>query len=586
MLDMPETTTKLIDVGAVLQARMPSLKHYPAVIVRFLTWGLRTLVNEDRINQFLQKHGYLKGSDFIDQVFDELQLDYLVRHDEIKNIPVTGRVLIVANHPLGGLDGLTLLRLIGKTRRDVSIVVNELLLSINSLNNMFLAVDAFGGETHKADLERIITALNQDRAVIIFPAGAVSRAGPKGIRDCKWLSGFLRIAEKTSAPILPIHIRARNSVLFYLVARLSATLSMLMLPREMTRFKGKISLTIGQPIPIADFELLPMGRREKAQLVNRHLRRLGRGKPPVFKTPKGIIHPVSRKTLRDELKSAEKLGVTADNKHILLVDYAENTAVMDEIGRLRELTFRSVGEGTGKSKDIDQFDHYYRHLLLWDDDRLEIAGAYRLGEIWRWQGQPKTKLYSHSLFDYQPSIQPLFAQGLELGRSFVQPQYWGLRSLDYLWQGIGVYLASQPQVRYLFGPVSLYNNMPKPARDLLVHFYKTHFADPDHFALPAIPYVIDADNLADLRQQMPGLDFDMDHEWLRSQLGFMGLNIPTLFKQYADVCTPGGVRFCCFSIDPAFNHCVDGLVMVDIHQLKSKKRARYIGGALTIGAQR
>mgnify|MGYP002701135365 FL=1 len=358
MLDMPETTTKLIDVGAVLQARMPSLKHYPAVLVRFLTWGLRTLVNEDRINQFLQKHGYLKGSDFIDQVFDELQLDYLVRHDEIKNIPVTGRVLIVANHPLGGLDGLTLLRLIGKTRRDVSIVVNELLLNINSLNSMFLAVDAFGGETHKADLERIITALNQDRAVIIFPAGAVSRAGPKGIRDGKWLSGFLRIAEKTSAPILPIHIRARNSVLFYLVARLSATLSMLMLPREMTGFKGKISLTIGQPIPIGDFESLPMGRREKAQLVNRHLRRLGRGKPPVFKTPKGIIHPVSRKTLRDELKLAKKLGVTADNKHILLVDYAENSTVMDEIGRLRELTFRSVGEGTGQRKDIDQFDYY------------------------------------------------------------------------------------------------------------------------------------------------------------------------------------------------------------------------------------
>ena len=119
MLDMPETTTKLIDVGAVLQARMPSLKHYPAALVRLLIWCLRTLVNEDRINQFLQKYGHLKGPDFIDQIFDELQLEYLVRHDEIKNIPVTGRVLIVANHPLGGLDGLTLLHLIEKTRRDV-----------------------------------------------------------------------------------------------------------------------------------------------------------------------------------------------------------------------------------------------------------------------------------------------------------------------------------------------------------------------------------------------------------------------------------------------------------------------------------
>ena len=246
MLDMLETETKLIDVGGVLQSRMPSLKHYPAVLVRFLIWCLRTLVNEDRINQFLQEHGYLQGSDFVDQVFEELRLDYLVCHDEIKNIPVTGRVLIVANHPLGGLDGLALLRLIGKTRRDVSIVVNELLYNINSLKSMFLPVDAFGGETRKADLERVITALNQDRAVIIFPAGAVSRAGLKGIRDGKWLSGFLRIAEKTSAPILPIHVKARNSVLFYIVARFSATLSMLMLPREMTGFKGKINLTIGR----------------------------------------------------------------------------------------------------------------------------------------------------------------------------------------------------------------------------------------------------------------------------------------------------------------------------------------------------
>ena len=197
---MPEITTKLIDVGTVLQARMPSLKHYPAVLVRFLIWSLRTLVNEDRINQFLQKHGYLKGFDFIDQVFDELQIDNLVRHDEIKNIPVTGRVLIVANHPLGGLDGLALLRLVGKTRRDVSIVVNELLLNINSLNSILLPVNAFSGETHKADLKRIITALNQDRAVIMFPAGAVSRAGSKGIRDGKWLSGFCASPKKHLRP--------------------------------------------------------------------------------------------------------------------------------------------------------------------------------------------------------------------------------------------------------------------------------------------------------------------------------------------------------------------------------------------------
>jgi 1-acyl-sn-glycerol-3-phosphate acyltransferase len=148
----------------------------------------------------LQKHGYLNGFDFIDQVFDELQLDYLVRHDEIKNIPVTGRVLIVANHPLGGLDGLALLRLIGKTRRDVSIIVNELLCNINSLNSMFLPVDTFGGETHKADLERIITALNQDRAVIIFPLVRCRGQGQKAFVMANGYRGFYALPKRHQRP--------------------------------------------------------------------------------------------------------------------------------------------------------------------------------------------------------------------------------------------------------------------------------------------------------------------------------------------------------------------------------------------------
>ncbi len=578
MLDMP--STKLIDVGAVLAAWMPALGTYPSWLRGALVWSLRTLVNEDRINRFLADHAALSGFDFIDQVFAELQIDYSVDPDAIKNIPATGRVLIVANHPLGGLDGLALLRLVGRRRQDVSVVVNELLCNINSLRNVFLPVDAFGGETKRADIDRIIEALNDNRAVIIFPAGEVSRAGSKGVRDGRWMSGFIRMATKTSAPVLPIHINARNSLLFYFVGRLSATLSMLMLPREMTGFRGNIKLTIGQPVASADIESLPLGRRDKAQLVNRHLRRIGRGKSPLLKTTERLIDRVPRGAIIDALLSAEKLGITADNKHILLLDYADNSAVMDEIGRLRELSFRSVGEGTGRGKDIDRFDHYYRHLVLWDDVEAEIVGAYRLGEIWRWPDHEKNRLYSNTLFAYEPSIQPIFEQGLELGRSFVQPQYWGRRSLDYLWQGIGAYLASHPDVRYLFGPVTLSNSLPKSARDMLVYFYQTHFPDPDHYARPTIPYVINPAAAGALRVEMPGFDIEMDQAWLRKQLGFMGLKIPTLFKQYADVCNRGGVRFCGFNIDPAFNHCVDGLVLVDVHQLKPKKRARYIGDQL------
>ncbi|MDC1382999.1 lysophospholipid acyltransferase family protein [Candidatus Puniceispirillum sp.] len=567
---------KIIDVEAVLHQQVPSFQRCPALVGRLLIWGLRALVNEDRLNRFLQDNEYLNEFDFIDQVFDELNINYSVCHDDITNIPVSGRVMLVANHPLGGLDGLALLRLVGKVRRDVLIVVNKLLFSINSLNGILLPVDVFGNDTKKSDFEKIFDALYDEKLIIIFPSGEVSRAGLKGIRDGKWLSGFLRIAEKTASPILPIYINARNSVLFYFIARLNRTLSMLMLPREMIRFSGQINLTIGQPIASKDIEALKMGRREKAQMISRHLRRIGLGKSPIFTAPKSIIHPVNRKAILRELKAAKRLGTTADNKHILLLGYGKNSSVMDEIGRLREFTFRSIGEGTGLSKDIDRYDFYYRHLILWDDDTLEIAGAYRIGEIWRWQDKSKETLYSSSLFHYQPAMQPYFQQGLELGRSFIQPQYWGMRSLDYLWQGIGAYLASHQSVRYLFGPVTLSGGLPKSAHDMIIHFYSTHFPDLECLAIPVVPYVTDPIAKADLQENIPGLDRAVEYEWLRKQLGFLGLKIPTLFKQYSEVCNSDGLRFCGFSIDSRFNYCVDGLVMVDIKHLKPKKRARYI----------
>ena len=173
---------------------------------------------------------------------------------------------------------------------------------------------------------------------------------------------------------------------------------------------------------------------------------------------------------------------------------------MDEIGRLREMTFRFIGEGTGNSKDIDVYDLHYRHLILWDDNKLEIVGAYRLGEIWRWKNKEKRALYSSSLFNYQPAMHLYFKYGLELGRSFVQPKFWGLRSLDYLWQGIGAYLAAHPSVQYLFGPVSLSSRLPKTALDMIAYFYTTHFPDPDCLAVGTMPYVIDPAKMSYLKQ--------------------------------------------------------------------------------------
>ena len=203
---------------------------------------------------------------FIDQVFQHLKINYRAGARDIENIPPKGRVIIVANHPLGGLDGLALLRLVSNVRRDVRIVVNELLLHISQLNNLLLPVDVIGGKTKKAAIYKVRQALNNDEAVIIFPAGEVSRAGAKGIRDRHWLPGFIQIANATRSPILPIHIKAKNSALFYAISCVSQTLSMLMLPREMLGFKGKISCTIGQTIAPGVIEELPLSRKNKLSL--------------------------------------------------------------------------------------------------------------------------------------------------------------------------------------------------------------------------------------------------------------------------------------------------------------------------------
>ncbi len=383
MLDDSGNLMKPIDSGAVLAQKVASFRRWPSSIQELAKAALRKLIAEDRINRFLEQNRLFNDFDFIDAVFEELAVDCHIGHGELRNIPARGRVIIVANHPLGGLDGLALLRLVGSIRRDVRVVANELLLNIDPLKGVFLPVDVFGNGTSKAHLSRIMDALANEEAVIIFPAGEVSRAGVHGIRDRKWLSGFIRIAEKTAAPVVPIHIKARNSALFYLTAKLSASLSMLMLPREMTQFTGKIALTIGAPIEAETLHALPLRRGEKAQLMARHLHRIGKGRPPILEICKPVIHPVDRQSLRAHLQQAERLGTTADNMHILLVDFADNKPVMDEIGRLRELTFRAVGEGTGQHKDLDIYVRYYRHLVLWDDAALEIAGAYRLGEVWR-----------------------------------------------------------------------------------------------------------------------------------------------------------------------------------------------------------
>lgn len=557
-------------------------EHYPALAERpfyrpLLRPILRRMLHEEEFLWFAERYPHLHGIDFVEQALDYFDCSYAVSARQRENIPATGRVVIIANHPIGSLDGLCLLKLIHEIRSDVRIVANDLLQSLVSLHSCLLPVGNMTGNSSRQHLRRISQALENEEAVIIFPAGEVSRIGAKGIRDGHWRPGFLKMAEASRAPILPIHVAGRNSSLFYLSSLVAKPLSTLLLVGEMFRQPSRqLQLIIGRIIPFKHYQSPGLPRREKVRLFKKHLYNLGAGKRPLFITESAVAPRERRIELKKELGKAELLGKTPDGKKIFLFQPDRSSVVMRELGCLRELAFRAVGEGTGHRRDMDGFDWYYRHLFLWDEEGLEIAGAYRFvdsAQVLREKGT--TGLYSASLFNYGAEHAYFLENGLELGRSFVQPRYWGNRSLDYLWFGIGAFLRENPGYRYLFGPVSISAAMPPAARELLVYFYRLYFGASGPIPCSRNPFSY-SQPLATLAEQFAGNDYRADFRRLKNLLANLGTAVPPLYKQYAELCEPGGVLFVDFNIDPAFNNCIDGLVIVDTHRLKAKKRQRYI----------
>ncbi len=569
----------MISLDQIVDLHLPQLQRHPW-LSKGVRGMLRRLLHEQSFRHFAQQYPHLEGFPFVEQVLEHFAFSYAVRDNERERIPARGRVVIIANHPLGSLDGLALLNLVGSIRSDVKIVANGLLATLAPLQRLLLPVTVLGGHSGARQLKAILEHLRGEGAVIIFPAGEVSRLRPGGVRDGRWHSGFLRLAAQTQAPIVPIHIDGRNSALFYGASLCYKPLATLLLVQEMFgQHRKSIALRIGHPIPHSSHGAMPLPDAAKAKLFCKHLYRVAQDRPGLLHTETAVAHPVDRSALAQAVGACALLGQTPDGKRIHLFRGALDSPVLREVGRLRELAFRAVGEGSGRRRDLDRYDLIYDHLILWDPQDLEIVGAYRMVRTAAVvQDQGVEGLYTHSLFQFGPRMVPYLQQGLELGRSFVQPRYWGRRSLDYLWFGIGAYVRRYPECRYLFGPVSLSRDMPQAARDLLVHHYRSHYGEPG-VAEARRPYVPGSD-----LETVASGDSSADFVRLKHLLAHLGCSVPTLYKQYTEVAEPGGVRFLDFGVDPEFSHCVDGLVLVDVQQLKAQRRERYIGSAGTAGA--
>ena len=569
----------MLNFQNLVQQYFPEFASRHSRLARIAGNALNFLFFQRRFEQFDREFPDSEGFDFVESALTFFDFQLRTRESERDRIPATGKVVIVANHPIGSLDGLALLHLIRQIRPDVKVVANNMLMQISRLHPVLLPVDNMGGKTGRKHLLAIKEHLNDESALLIFPAGEVSRFGAKGIRDPAWQSGFIKLASATRAPILPIFVGGRNSVFFYSLSVLAKPLSTAWLIREMFKQShNTIDARIGRAIPHEVYAANKFSAATLASMFKQHVYRLAKNRKPIFDSVETVAPPESPVLVRREASACEHLGTTPDGKRILLTTAQQSPSIMREIGRLREMTFRLVGEGSGEPRDIDSFDKTYDQLFLWDEDELEIVGAYRLGDARLLTDQGGVSaLYTSTLFEFSSSMQRYFARGLELGRSFVQPKYQTRNALDYLWYGIGAYVAKRPHIRYLFGATSISRFYNAEAIARIAYFYSENYKSLPVEVHPRTPFTISDEVKAKLDKEFFGIDREEDFKALKHYLASEGLKVPTLYKHYSQTTEHTGVTFCAFNRDPDFGDCVDGFVIADLTLLRPKKKARYLG---------
>ncbi len=570
---------KKIDLDEIIELRNKNfLAKKPVIIRKIIISLLKKILYIDKINAFIEKHGHLDSKHFIMEIFDYLNYSFLISDSDLQKIPSEGAVICVANHP-SSLDSLVILKAFLELRNDVKIVANDVILNFEYLKDYIIPVDIFNKSFQRKNIELINKALENENAVIIFPAAEVSRLKWLSIKDGKWRNSAVNYAHKFNAPILPVFIDSKNSPLFYLTSIINKSFSTLLLAHEIFNKKNKTThVVVGDLIPSRSFKESNVGIPYQTKLLRKHIYHLGKKRKKVFTTEKNVIHPVDKKMLKYEVKNSDFIGSTTDGKSIFLTTRANSPNILNEIARLRELTFRKVGEGTGKKLDLDKYDGNYSHLFLWDDANLEIVGSYRIGigkQIMEKFGI--NGFYTSSLFNFeQDFIDNVIPYSIELGRSFIQEKYWNTLALDVLWQGIGQFLNKNPQIKYMFGGVSITSNYSNQAMAWTIYYFKKWYSNQNSLALSKTQFIFKNRQLEEYPHLFFGKDSKEDFKILKKLLHLNGYSVAILYKHYSDLCTENGVSFLDFGVDPDFKNCVDGLILVDVTKIKDEKKERYL----------
>ena len=556
----------------------------------FSGWLLMKVLKISTLNAVYNRNKHLNDVPFLNAILDEFQIKFEIPEEDLKRLPKDGAYITVSNHPLGGIDGILLLKLMLEREPNFKIIANFLLHRIEPLKPYVMPVNPF--ENHKdakssvAGIKETLRHLSEGKPLGIFPAGEVSTyKDDELVVDKPWEEGAIKLIKKAQVPVVPIYFHAKNSKLFYLLSKISPTLRTAKLPSELlTQKKRVIKVRIGKPIPVSEqceyetteaySEFL---RRKTYMLANSFesteskLLSAPSLKLPLPKSsPKQIAHPANyEKILQEvtELRKGDYRLLQSKNYEVFLVTADKIPNVLHEIGRLREITFREVGEGTNESLDLDQYDKYYHHMFLWDEESKRIAGAYRMGlgsDIYKKFGI--NGFYLHELFRFEPELYDMMSKSIEMGRAFIIKEYQQKpMPLFLLWKGIVHTTLRHPEHRYLIGGVSISNQFSDFSKSLMIEFMKSHYYDPyiAQYIHPKKEYKVklkDADKDFVFNETEADLNkFDK----IIDEVEPGSLRLPVLIKKYIKQ----NARVVAFNVDPLFNNAVDGLMYIRIADL-------------------
>ena len=520
----------------------------------------------------------------INTILDKLDLNFEIPEDDLKNIPAEGPFITVSNHPYRGIDAMILFKIISAKRTDFKILASYLLQHIEPLKDIVIPVNSYEISRSPGSsfpgIKKAVNYLRDSHCIGIFPTSEDSShlEVSKVILDKSWQVPALKFIRNAKVPVIPVYFHGTNSRLFHLIWKIYPLIHTVKLPSELLQRKNKtVKIRIGTPISVKEqsefVNFAQYGRYLRARTYSlgsaidvrkffnkKQNRKKHKAEPLVKAVPENIlIEEFNRIRAEFELFSTK-------NYSVFCAPTNKIPEIFNEIGRLRELTFRKVGEGTNKSTDIDEYDYYFNHLIIWDTEANRIVGAYRIGtgkeiaEIYGVKG-----FYINSLFKIKKSFLPVLSQSIELGRSFITEDYQKKAiPLFLLWKGIMVFLLKHSEYRYLIGPVSISNDFSKFSKSLLVSFIRKYFNDEEleGYILPRKNFIVTTDKATDRNIFIDTSENDINKiEKIIMDIE-PGYRLPVLLKKYLEI----NGKIIGFNIDPKFNYCLDGLLILDLYK--------------------